>query len=274
MSQTSAQQKSPLHKSWDNDAKIVGRKKKLDAKAVPGTEVLETLEYNVFILDIKNRPINEKKVYSFIKQFKNEQFFMKEFPAIVDFDFVILDGQHRYMACKQLGLPFYFRFTDKLSIDNVADVQANAGWKNTDFLHAFIKQKNQDYVVLYRFIQRYKLSPGNACKLLAQSQKGGLESLGFYSGSFKVKDETKAHAQAKIIFEVGNICGNLHKDARFIGAMLRVILHPDYDHKRMLRQLDKYGSRMHRQLSTDEYVKNIEEVYSYKAYQENKVRFL
>src|ERR1035437_11165787 len=96
-----------IGKGWEKDAKIVSRQT-FYTKLI-GTEVLETYKYEQFIRDDKNRPIHEEKVHFFMKQFKLGKFFMKEFPIIVDNQFLILDGQHRYEALKRLELPLYFR---------------------------------------------------------------------------------------------------------------------------------------------------------------------
>lgn len=254
------------------DAKIVDRKPQ--STAVKNSEVYETVNYAAFHMDEKNRPINEEKVTVFMRQFKKGKNFMREFPAIVDHNHLILDGQHRYVALKRLELAFYYRYASSLTIDNVVDVQSNAGWHTSDFLHAFIKQKKQDYIVLNRFIQRYDISISIAVALLTQSMKSSLKKRGFYQGLFKIVDETWAHDKAKMIFELGELAWNLHKDAKFCGALVKVFQTEDYDHKRMVTQMKKYNSLLRRQVTTDAYIENFEEVYNYKLYTKNKVRFI
>lgn len=254
------------------DVRVIGRKP--HANIVKGTEVWETTNYAAFHMDEKNRPINEEKVAVFMKQFKKGNNFMKEFPAVVTEDHLILDGQHRFVALRRLELPIYYRYSTSLTIDSVVDVQSNAGWHTSDFLHAFIKQKKQDYIVLHRFVERYDISMSIAASLLTQSMRGNLRKSGFYQGLFKIKDETWAHEKAKMIFELGELAWNLHKDAKFCGALVKVFQTPDYDHKRMVTQMKKYNSLLRRQVTTDAYIENFEEVYNYKLYTKNKVRFI
>lgn len=182
--------------------------------------------------------------------------------------------KHRFEAVKRLELPLYFRFAKTLTIDNVVDVQINAGWKTNDFLHAFIKQKKQDYIILHRFINRYKLSTSTAVMLLSGNSNGSLKSTGFYEGTFMVKDEGLAHEQAKVINEIGELALGLHRDRSFCVAMIKIMTHPEYDNKRMADQMTKYSSIMRRHMTIDNYIRNLEEIYNYKLYTKNKVRFV
>lgn len=263
-----------LGKNWDGEVKITRVK---FFNTVPDTELLETTKYQYFKLDEKNRPIHEDKVNYFMKSFNAGKCFMKEFPCIVAKDFTIIDGQHRFEAARRLELPIYFRFATTLTIDSVVDVQLNAGWKTDDYIHAFIKQKKQDYVVLYRFMKRYNFSVTTAVTLLTgrTSDAGyGVRASGFYDGSFRVKDEASAHEYAKSIIEIGELALKLHRDRAFCLAIVKLMNHPDYEHKRMVSQIQKYVSLMIRQMTVDGYVRNLEEIYNYKLFTKNKVRFI
>jgi len=241
-------------------------------KLVQNSELYETTEYGVFTLDSKNRPINEGKVHSFMNYFKTGKFFMKEFPAIVDENFIILDGQHRYEACRRLSLPFFFRLSHELTLDNVVDVQVNAGWTTNDYLHAFVKQGNQDYIVLQRFVKRYNM-PASLAVLLLEGRRVSLGKAGFYDVTFAIKNEEKGHKRAQAIQEIGALTKQLHKDKSFGLAMIDIMNNPEYDHKRMMDQMTKYHTLMQRHVSSQNYIRNLEEVYNYRLQEKNRVRF-
>lgn len=241
-------------------------------KVVENAELYETTEYGVFVLDHKNRPINEGKVHSFMKDFKTGKFFMKEFPAIVDDNFVVLDGQHRYEACRRLSLPFFFRFSHELTLYNVVDVQVNAGWTTNDYLHAFVKQDKMDYIILQRFVKRYNM-PVSLAVLVLEGRRLSLGKAGFYDGTFLIKNEEKGHKRAQVIQDVGALTKRLHKDKAFGLAMIDIMNSPEYDHERMMEQMGKYHTLMQRHVNTENYIRNLEEVYNYRLQGKNKVRF-
>lgn len=263
-----------IGKGWEGEVKIVSKEKPFYT-VVPNSELLQTKDYSKFKCDIKNRPVSDDKVAFFVKQFSAGKFFMKEFPVIVDKDMVILDGQHRYEASKKLDMSVYFRFADSLTIDSVTDVQVNAGWKTEDYIHAFIQQKNQNYIILNRFIKRYKITTSVACILLSGgTQHGSLAKLGFYDGTFVVKNEDKAHELAGAINEYGSMALNLNRDKAFCIAIVKILEHPEFDEKRMKSQLSKYVSLIKRQVTTEGYLRNLEEVYNYHLFTKNKIRFI
>lgn len=245
---------------------------------VSGTETLKSTTYSKFKFDSRNRPVDERRVAQFVKDFNKGNFFMEEFPAVVTTNFVVLDGQHRLKACEQAGQPFYFRFAKDLEINHVTGIQKNAGWKTADYLHSYVQQGNQNYIILQKFVEKYKFSIGVALSILrgkvSNETGGGLMTSGFYTGNFKVVDEEKAHKWAKIINEIGELCPHIKSDRSFCGAMSIVLMHPDYSHKRMVEHMTNYNVLMKRQLKTSEYVKNLEEVYNYRMMSKNKVRFI
>lgn len=251
---------------------------------VEQSHVFETSEF-VFIYAKKNRPIEEAKVVEFMEKFKAGKNFMRELPALIDINtWEILDGQHRIEACKRLGIPFCYRFTtpnSQLSIDQVTEIQANAGWKTLDYIHSNIQQKKQSYVVLKRFITRYNFPPSTAVMLLSghinDSRKGSLQSTGFYQGNLQItdKNEEYAHSIAKKTQEFGELGLKVHTNRNFIAALCSVMKHPEYNHEQMLDRYAKYGhSLFHPQINTELYIKELEKLYNYKTQQGKRARFI
>ena len=256
---------------------------KLEAIAVAGSEVFETREF-LFELDSRNRPIDEDKVRRFMKTFSEGKNFMKEFPAIVDPNtWVILDGQHRYEACKRLDIPFYYRWsTGEFTINNVAEVQHNSGWRSDDYLHAFIKQQNQNYVEVARFVKKYDFPISIAVMLLSSLNSRGeligkgasLKHAGFYEGNLVVKHIDLANKVARRVEDIGKSGFSYYKNPKFITAFIAVMNHPEYDHKNMMHKVEQFGpSLLKPQVDTENYLRMLETLYNYRTRDENKLRF-
>lgn len=93
--------------------------------------ILESTDYDSFKLASFNRSINKgnlKKLIDLNRINNNLRFF----PIVIDSNGVIIDGQHRYMASKELGLPVYYIINDFLeaSPDSVYEVNI-AGRRHT-----------------------------------------------------------------------------------------------------------------------------------------------
>lgn len=244
-----------------------------DAVKRLNTEVMETDQYSWFNFDNRNRPINEDRVEHFIKEFNRGNYFMHEFPAIVNDNWTVLDGQHRYVACTRTGMPFMFRLSNTLTMENVVDVQARAAWSTDDYIHSFVKQGNQNYIILSRFMARYKMTASVAVKLL-NGPGTSLHECGFYKGTYKVKHEETGHRVAKIILDVLSMTPKIKMATSFAKAMVKLVAHKEYNHKRMLSQLAKYPGLLMRQVNVNAQIENFEEVYNYHLTVKNKVRFV
>lgn len=67
----------------------------------------ETKNYENFTFLTANRPINRNHVNK-IKKSLSEYGYLDSQPITVTADMKILDGQHRFIACKEMGLPIKF----------------------------------------------------------------------------------------------------------------------------------------------------------------------
>ena len=67
----------------------------------------ETKDYGKFTFLTANRPIHRGHVNK-LKKSLTEYGFLDSQPITVTPDFRIIDGQHRFIACKEMGLPVKF----------------------------------------------------------------------------------------------------------------------------------------------------------------------
>lgn len=76
----------------------------------------------------------------------------------------------------------------------------------------------------------------------------------------------------KAILTISALSHKVPKEAKFCIAVMKVMSHPDYDEKLMIEQMKKYGQLLRRQVNTEAYIDNLEEVYNYRRNTENKIR--
>ena len=69
------------------------------------TSVMKTTNYDMFKFMEGNRQTNSSNLNQIIESMKEKQLII---PITVNEKFEIIDGQHRFKACKYLGLPVYF----------------------------------------------------------------------------------------------------------------------------------------------------------------------
>jgi hypothetical protein len=104
-------------------------------------EVRRTNDYNKFKFIHFNRPVSPKHVFTLKEQIRR-----KDMQTIitVDNNYGILDGQHRFTAYKELGMPFYYVKLPISSIEETANYfmavnSNNKGLSNADYVRSLAK---------------------------------------------------------------------------------------------------------------------------------------
>lgn len=99
-------------------------------------------------------------------------------PLIIGKDNYIIDGQHRFSACKELNEPFWYIKNEDLTIDDVISYNAlNRNWKMEDYMeHHKIYSGNPNYKDFEEFLINYKMTIGMGLKIYASSKSGGTKN--------------------------------------------------------------------------------------------------
>jgi hypothetical protein len=114
---------------------------------------MKTHNYDIFKISKKNRPIMNRHVKTLAESIKRHGYFYSK-PITVTPDFVITDGQHRYMACKELNYPIVYE------IDNIDENESmvilnstSSNWTLKEFIHHYAERNIKFYVDLKEFMQ-------------------------------------------------------------------------------------------------------------------------
>lgn len=114
--------------------------------------------------------------------------------AIVNANDEIIDGQHRYKACKELKIPFNYIVMEDYGIEEVHTLNTNMkNWTNEDFVRQFSdRYKNGEnifihYYKLVQFMDNHDLKLNNALLLLEGGLKSGSTNL--RHGVFTITEE-------------------------------------------------------------------------------------
>ena len=239
---------------------------------IKGSETHTTNDYSIFKFSLKNRPVQEFRVKHWKHEFSNGRFFLKTFPITITRDFFITDGQHRYAACKALGLPIYYKFSDELTLNNVADVQMNSKWTTSEVVHSKIQQGNKEYAVLKEFADAHDVTIPIAVLLIGEDRRDSKKINLFATGNFKAKNIVRGNEIAKLMPAL-KACGfKPYMERNFVQALIDI--YGQYDTERMIEKIEQWGaSILRKQTKIEYYVNNLEQIYSYHSAGKNKVYF-
>lgn len=231
------------------------------------TKIYFTSDYGSFRFLRGNRDLNEAKVKKIIKSVTDGLNFFKYCPILVNEDFFIIDGQHRFYVCKKLKLPVFYVIVPNFSLRQVAEINNNQSkWKTKDFMNCYIDAdvNKEHYQQLQSFITEHKLIISTGINLLMYGKVGtGGQNESFLSGKFKVgflDFAVRLIAQAKEYEKYGADW----RSRPFLRSIEKLQLSDKYNQDLVLKKLEKHGLTISQQNTSKEYLHHIEELYNFK----------
>jgi len=148
-----------------------------------------TMDYNKFSKPmVGNRGTIDANVKRLVSSMSESQLASI---AIVNGNNEIIDGQHRYKACKELGIPFNYIVMRDYGIEEVHILNTNMkNWTNEDFVRQFSDRYRDGeeifvhYYKLVQFMDSHDLKLNNALLLMENGLKSGSKFL--RDGSFSI----------------------------------------------------------------------------------------
>ena len=227
-------------------------------------ELKQTSNYSLFALDSTNRSVeNIAKIKASLQKFG----FLPSHPLHVvrrDRKLVVIDGQHRLVASKTLGIPVYYVVCQDSEISIPQINSAQRAWSGIDYVKSFSAQGNQDYRTLSDFIQETGIPLTVASALLSGETKSGGQCSKVKLGTFRVKTLDLAYVVAKII-----IAASRHvrwsRNSLFIDALSRCARLPEFDANHFVKKMDAMPGNLRLQPTRADFLEMIEGVYNYKS---------
>lgn len=121
-----------------------------------------TTNYDIFRFHKQNRKAGSNKQ---IVKLIDEIDLTPYVPIIVDEDFYIVDGQNRFLACKELQKPIYYVVLPRQYNTNASIISLNKAqqaWRQDEFLHFWASVKGGCWKDLEDFVNETKLGISNA----------------------------------------------------------------------------------------------------------------
>lgn len=130
-------------------------------------EIKKTTDYALFKKLDGNRDV--VRTNSLVKSIQELDLTMYS-PIIVSEEFQIVDGQHRFEACKKLGLPIYFIVMPSESAEKAMIIlnKCQSQWRNGEFFQHNVKKIGGVYTELKEYIDKYKINLSYAVLLFPQ----------------------------------------------------------------------------------------------------------
>ena len=157
--------------------------------------IYRSYDYKQFNINKVNRAISKQHVNEIATAIKTKK---SKLPIIqVNPQMEIIDGQHRFMALRKLGLPIYYYIDRQSSDESIIQINSKqTRWHLPQFIHARDEQGYPDYKELLGIVRRYNnlLAPSGVVAIFGGNEdwSGGGMSKKVQEGKFKFGDKEKA----------------------------------------------------------------------------------
>ena len=244
--------------------------------------IWETKNYEMFKFIDCNRDINKNHIKNLTEKMTTKEF---EQPIIVKEEngyYSIMEGQHRYTVAKQNNLPVYYMIENTLSLDDIITMNTiKKATSNKDYLKWFYKQakngntKYNNYIIYNNFIKKYNLQKQEHKSIMliegTYMRPNNLWN-NFRAGELVIKDYKKS---CRLIEQFDDI-GKYLQGIRTLGnpvfyAYMQAFNSPDYNHKRMIYQLEKPMVILTKQIDKENYMNQINISYNKGVQEQNRI---
>lgn len=253
----------------------------------PITMVMETNDYDKFKFILQNRQPDHVKALA--QSFKDRYV---PNAILCNEKYEIIDGQNRFLAAKELGLPIFYYCIENLGIYDVASLNSyGKNWSPIDFINMWAALGKDEYKKILSFCKMYPdISLSSVLMILSDSiaaQQGvvgtdsGVMKYGvnsrknkLKSGDFEIKDLNHAHFVARSIMQYKPLVRpgvQIYKQSAFISALIQLLRKSYFDNNEMVRKALRIPSMFYRCVNAKEYILMLENLWNYKRVK--KVRF-
>lgn len=224
--------------------------------------IKETKDYEQFKLIDENRNLNRNHINK-IKDSITEFGYVASNPILVNHNNEIIDGQHRFVACKEMGLPVYYIVEDGLPSKALLSLNTTQkSWSLEDYINYWATKGYSSYRLLISFCEYCSLGASTALCILGYS-RGGKTTEKIKIGCFQTDSTkiTEAKTRWKFIEAILDAC-HFGKSARVIKALVSLSEAKTFNWATMVKKLSRQLDRIHVCATQEGYENLFRELYN------------
>ena len=182
-------------------------------------------------------------------------------PLVINEHFEIIDGQHRFTAAQNLGLPIYFFLVKGYGVEEIKMLNALAKtWSKKNFLEHFVKRGFEPYVQMDKFMHSFPdFSLSVAERILRRRQY--IPAKTFQQGEMVIPDLKWSYDVAGKLMEIKPFYKKISRGT-FVDAMTTTFQTNGYEHRWFMKQLEKSYSQLEDFKTKTAYLQVIENIYN------------
>lgn len=233
-------------------------------------QVQRTKDYSLFKIRDDNRKIRNGKVVKLHRSMRNKGWAPGSY-VVVNKDFEIIDGQHRYLAASSLGIPITFVMEIKATGDTIRTLNTNQdSWTKREHLDGFVRDGNPDYIKLDEFMRDYPDLNFTECLMLCNNSTASIGRETFENGQYTVSNMSLAREWADQIMSLKPLFPVGYNRSIFVRALVKLFTRkPEFKFNEFYHKLKIRPQSIHLCGNVQQYIDMIEDIYNH--YRKEKV---
>lgn len=193
---------------------------------------------------------------------------------IVNENYEIIDGQHRFECVKELNLPLNYIVCSGYGLNEVHVLNQNSKtWNADDYLTGYCNLGYEDYLKYKKFKDKYQFGHNECMAMLTnQFAGGGSLFLKFKDGDFKITHLKQAEHKAEKIWMLKNLYEGF-KRRSFVYALIYLFDKPQFEFTEFLQKIKNQPTALINCNDTKQYISLIEEIYNYRRKDKVNLRY-
>lgn len=226
--------------------------------------IFRTTYYDKYKFNNFNRIIKEVHVRNLMEKMKVNGFLSNKAISVNEKN-EIIDGHHRYLAARNLGIPMLIQVCKGMKEEDILETnQDQVNWDKHDFTNYWAKKGNENYQAVQKFMKdnpKFKMT--QSLILLTNEPNAHPKSDVFTKGKFVVKSIKKAQEYADMITEISATFPKAY-GSKFISAIIACDTRcKGFSYDEFLDKLKKFPEKMQPSITTRGYMERIQDVYNY-----------
>ena len=235
-----------------------------------GKQVLTTTDYFLFKQIEGNREKNKLQLSKLKKSISDNYLFTI---LIVNENYEIIDGQHRFEIIKELGLPLNYVICEGYGLNEVHVLDQNQKtWTISDYMEGYANMGYSDYIQYREFKEKHGFHHQETMLLLGTHFNDARTVSNFKKGLFKIGSLKDAEALVKKILMIEPYYQGIRRRT-FMKAIVTLLNCSLFNFDEFMHKLNVQPTAMKDCTTAESYIELIEQIYNYHRRDKVNLRF-
>jgi hypothetical protein len=187
----------------------------------------------------------------------------------------IIDGQHRFLAAKELGLPIHYFVVNGYGLEEVQILNTNSSnWKKEDYLKAYCDLGLEPYLQMKQFMLDFPDFGVAISEMILTDKVNGenkqlvidkttMRMMGFQNGELTIPDLSKAYETAEKVLMFKPYYDGYNR-ATFVRTLITLFKNENYVHADMISKLANNPSSLTHCANVTQYKILLEDIFNFR----------